>query len=265
MAGERAIATSLSAAGRAPARRAPVPGWLPNWGILSTLLICVGLAVLALYLFSPNWFILDRLLPVGLRSPLQADYSVDPFTMAQPPVDDRIIADVLVDQRTTGEQDPVEMLATLVEPLRSPVPSITPGVDSTPGIVVTSTPSAAPTEVPPPTATRTAAAATATPTMTRTVTATRTASATAIPYQPSPTSGTIHTPTRILPTATTRPASTATRAATATTAVTATAVPTSVPPTKTPLPPATATPRPPATATHQPYPPPGNSTPPAYP
>ena len=118
MAEESAYAIPRSAArAAAPPRRGAIPRWQPNWELVSILLTCVGLAVLALYLFSPDWFVLDRLLPVGLRSPLQADYSADPFSMAQPPVDDRIIADVLADQRATQAQDPAEQLATLVAPL----------------------------------------------------------------------------------------------------------------------------------------------------
>ncbi len=237
--------------------------WLPNWIMLFVLLIGLGLAVLALYLFSPDWLNLERPLPVGMRSPLRANYAADPFTREQPPVGAHILAEALVDRSGVGETGPTGPLATLAERLESPVPSVTPPFGSTPAVVQTVVPSGTPTEA---TATRTAQV-TNTPTATRTViatvtvtrTVTPTATNTAVIYQPSPTSGTIHKPTSIVPTT----APTATGAAPAT----------RVPPTATAVPPATSTPVPPTTVpptavpptavppTQPAYPPPGTAYP----
>lgn len=226
---------------------------LPNWAMMFVLLIVLALSVLALYLFSPGWFNLNRTLPVGLRSQRLANYAADPFTLAQLPLNERILEEALVDR--ADSVGAIGQLATLIEPLGSPVPSITPPFGATQVTPLASPTRSTPTLVPArPTATRTLSAtltpsATRTPTMLSTITKTATRLPTNTPqiYRPSPTSVTIHTPTRPA-------APTATYAAPTHTAV-------SVPPTAIPPPTSTPIPPPPPVPTQPAYPPPGTAYP----
>ena len=233
----------------------PSAHWPVFWRLVFALLLCISLTLLALYLFSSQWTRTGQQLPVGLRSSRRANYSVDPVRFSVPPLQERILAEAVLDRSQPGET-PAAALATLAEHLRTPVIALTSPASPTSSQPPTSqSPSATPLPVstdsldpieatptifPSPTLLLTAAA-TRTPPKVFTLVPSAASTITREPpaqtptlFLPSPTSGTIRT-----------------------------AVPTHpVPPTATPVPtkPPTLTPEPTQPGYPPPVDPPGNPT-----
>jgi hypothetical protein len=226
------------------------------WIMIFGMVIFGAMVSLGVFLFTPDVARANEVLPVSMHSPLAADYSLDPYALQVPVVGIEVLAEIDQDRRSTGTFVAVESLPTLVEILKTPVPSITPPF-LTPLVTAsalptrTLTPRSSPTRGPSSTP---GAAATLGPTSTVPATATQvtfTASPTKLPTR---TPVTLPSATTIPPTATVaRP--TATRIPPTATHVAPTATripPTSIPPT--PIPPTLIPPTqpPPPTA----YPPP---------
>lgn len=102
---------------------------IPQFGIWTATfitLLALGLILLALLMFSPEWFLIrDAWLPVPLHSLLRADYSADPRGSFIPAAQIDLIDQVIKDQvRPTGELP--SQMAPLSSLLLTPVATITP-------------------------------------------------------------------------------------------------------------------------------------------
>jgi hypothetical protein len=104
-------------------RSRPVLSDQPFWRLLVSVLLIGGFAGFALFLFSPFWNRIGRVLPVSILSPRTADYSADGRQLAMLPVRFRLVVDALADHASEGGLAP--QIDTLMDQMRSPVPTIT--------------------------------------------------------------------------------------------------------------------------------------------
>ncbi len=130
------------------------------WGMIFTFLITGGLLSLGVFLFSPDSVSASLFLAVSLRSSLLADYSPDARGALLPQMDLGLALEAARDRVPTampsGEPSlaPVDPEPTLVEFMKTPVPTVTPGELNFPAtrtpaptaeIIVTGTPFASAT------------------------------------------------------------------------------------------------------------------------
>ncbi|BAJ62956.1 hypothetical protein ANT_09220 [Anaerolinea thermophila UNI-1] len=98
--------------------------WL--WFLLFSLIFLLGVAVLALFVFSAEWVQASGLLPASLRSGLAADYSADLRAYSFRALQMGVIEEAIRDRERLGEPAGSSMLPTLAIFLQTPVPTITP-------------------------------------------------------------------------------------------------------------------------------------------
>jgi hypothetical protein len=136
------------------------------WGMMIALLVIGGLLGLGLFLFTPSLARANLFLPVSLHSSLRADYSADERGFLLPQLDLDLAAEAARDRLPTAgptgapSQAPFNPVPTLIEILKTPVPTVTPlnaQPSATPQAVVntpptaTGGPQASPTSQPSPT------------------------------------------------------------------------------------------------------------------
>lgn len=149
------MVTSADVSSRHVPKKAAAPSQR-GWGSIFILLLAVSLVGLGLYLFSPDWLRPAGDLPVSLRSPLRANYAMDPRQFSLAPVKAEILGEVLSDRSGQAPAtDPNSQLATFTAALITPVPTITPLTGSTPGLAPQASITAQPTtSLPVPTSTQ---------------------------------------------------------------------------------------------------------------
>ena len=224
---------------------------------IPTLSVVIFLAAALLWWVNPARVLAGfQVLPVSLRSPLSADYSVDPRYGRIKPLQLNIIEESIRDRQAVANVERI-----IVE-LSSPVPTITPMLGSNPNnppvlptLVISMTPTFQPTT----------AVSSVSPTITSTYTPTVT-----LTYTPTGTATILYTATRTSPVSTQRPTNTSVSFTNTPGSRTNTPRPptlTSVPPTNTPIPPTntsiplTNTPMPPTATNAYPAPPTRTPTP----
>jgi hypothetical protein len=104
------------------------------WGMVFIFLLAGGLLSLAVFLFTPGSASANQTLPVSLHSPLAADYSPDERGVLLPRMDIALAGEAERDRRSV-ESTPGDLtvtatlpnpVSTLVEILKTPVPTVTP-------------------------------------------------------------------------------------------------------------------------------------------
>lgn len=225
------------------------------WLLLFSLIFLIGVAILALFVFSAEWVQASGVLPASLRSALTADYSADLRVYSFRALQMDVIEEAIRDRERLGEPAGGSVVSTLVIFLQTPVPTITPtgfGIQNpSPTFEFSPTPTLFSLGITP------TSLASPTPSFTFVFTPTEILAASAIPTQTPtgiaslPTRTPVWTPTPLLPTPTrVLPSATHTSAPLTPTRTAVPPTSTPVPPTPTPYQPPVDTPPPPLT----PYP-----------